>query len=262
MIQEILMQLSGAVVLITGAARGIGLALAHRFTREQPSAVVLSDVDAAALDASAASFGAVPIPANVAAEADVRSLISQIVGRFGRLDLICSNAGIFVGGGVETPDGEWDRAWRVNTLSHLYMTRAYLPHVRRQGHGHLLVTVSAAGLLTAPGAAPYAVTKHAALGLAEWLAVSHRGEGLRVSALCPEFVRTQMVLDVQGPYRDWMVNSAIPPESVAEAVVRGLANEDFLILPHPEVAEYFRRKAADYPRWLEGMRRLLDRVRR
>lgn len=261
MIQEILVELSGAVVLITGAARGIGLALAQRLAREQPSALVLSDVDAAALNASALSCGAVPISADVASEADVRSLITQIVERFGRLDLICSNAGIFVGGGVETPDAEWDRAWRVNTLSHVYMARAYLPHVRRQGHGHLLITVSAAGLLTAPGAAPYAVTKHAALSLAEWLAVSHHGEGLSVSALCPEFVRTQMVLDVQGPYRDWMVNSAIPPESVAEAVVQGLVNDDFLILPHPEVAEYFRRKAADYPRWLQGMRRLLDKVR-
>jgi NAD(P)-dependent dehydrogenase (short-subunit alcohol dehydrogenase family) len=261
MIQEILVQLSSAVVLITGAARGIGLALAQRFARQQPSALVLSDIDTAALNDAAASCGAVPIPADVSSEVAVQSLLAQIIDRFGRLDLICSNAGVFVSGGVEVPDPEWDRLWRVNLMSHVYIARAYLPHVRRQGHGYLLLTVSAAGLLTAPGAAPYAVTKHAALSLAEWLAVTHVADGLKVSALCPEFVRTQMVLDVEGPYRDWMVNAAIPPETVAETVVNGLAAEDFLILPHPEVAEYFHRKATDYPRWLQGMRRLLDKVR-
>lgn len=261
MIQEIPVQLAGAVILITGAARGIGLALAQRFAAQQPAGLVLSDLAGATLSEAADSCGGVAIPADVSSESDIQFLIGQTVERFGRLDLICSNAGIFVSGGVEVPDPEWDRIWRVNLMSHVYIARAYLPQVRRQGHGYLLLTVSAAGLLTAPGAAPYAVTKHAALSLAEWLAVTHATEGLKVSALCPEFVRTQMVLDVEGPYRDWMVNTAIPPETVAETVVNGLAAEDFLILPHPQVAEYFRRKATDYPRWLQGMRRLLDKVR-
>ncbi len=240
------MELAGKVIVITGAARGIGQAMARRFAAEKPQAILPVDL--------------LPVEggeqADVTVEADVQRVLRGVKERYGRVDLVCSNAGVLVEGGVEVADTEWERLWRVNVLSHLYVAR----EMAAQGGGYLLMTVSAAGLLTAPGSAPYAVTKHAALGLAEWLAVEYADRGFQVSCLCPQFVMTDMVLGVEGPFRNWMVGEAISVDVVAEAVVAGLRDERFLILPHPEVQEYFQRKASDYDRWIRGMRRMLSRV--
>lgn len=245
--------LKDKVVVITGAAKGIGRAMAERFARESPAAVVLVD---RRFDGESAPRG---IVADVSMEADVRRVVDSVLEKHGRIDLFCSNAGILVEGGIERPDGDWDRIWAVNVKSHLYAARAVLPSMLARGEGYLLQTVSAAGLLTSIGAAPYAVSKHAALGLAEWLAVTYGDRGIRVSCLCPAFVRTDMVYSVESPMRSWMLETSIPPEQVAETVVAGLREERFLILPHPAVAEFFRRKASDYDRWLAGMRRLQSR---
>ena len=163
-------------------------------------------------------------------------------------------------GGVEVADSEWERTWQVNVMAHIYAARAVLPRMVARGQGYLLQTVSAAGLLTQIGAAPYSVTKHAALGLAEWFAITYADQGIKVSCLCPQGVQTEMLRQGTGGIAELLRQTALEPEAVAEAVVAGLSEERFLILPHPEVAEYFRRKADDYERWLRGMRRLQQKA--
>jgi NAD(P)-dependent dehydrogenase (short-subunit alcohol dehydrogenase family) len=254
------MELRDQVIVLTGAAHGIGRAMAIRFARERPRALVLVDRDAEALAATARACGGEAVTADVTDAAAVADLASGAARKHGAIDLFCSNAGILVEGGVEVASAEWDRIWEVNVKSHLYAAQAVLPAMLERGRGYLLQTVSAAGLLTSIGAAPYSVSKHAALGLAEWIAVTYGGRGIGVSCLCPAFVRTAMVEGVGGAMGEWVRESAIPAEAVAEAVVAGLADERFLILPHADVAEHFRRKASDYDRWIRGMRRLAERV--
>ena len=200
--------------------------------------------------------GGVAMRVDAADEAQVRELVAKA----GDIDLFCSNAGISVTGGIEVPDADWERIWGINVKAHLYAARAVLPGMLARGVGYLLHTVSAAGLLTQIGSAPYSVTKHAALALAEWLAITYGDRGIKVSCLCPQGVLTRMLLGPDGKRVSFLREGAIEPEEVADAVVRGLQEERFLILPHPEVAEYFRRKADDYDRWLAGMRRLNARV--
>jgi NAD(P)-dependent dehydrogenase (short-subunit alcohol dehydrogenase family) len=189
-------------------------------------------------------------------ESDVAAIVDEILKKHGRIDLFCSNAGIGVAGGEEVNDREWQRIWEVNVMAHVYAARAVLPSMLARREGYLLQTVSAAGLLTQIGSAPYAVTKHAALAFAEWLAVTYGDQGLKVSALCPQGVRTRMLEEADFGNGEFLKEGALEPEQVAEAVVKGLRAENFLILPHPEVAEYFRRKAGDCDRWLRGMRKL------
>jgi len=180
---------------------------------------------------------------------------------YGPIDLFCSNAGISVAGGEETTDEDWQRMWEINVRAHIYAARAVLPGMLARGQGYLLHTASAAGLLTQIGSAPYAVTKHAAVAFAEWLAMAHGDAGIKVSCLCPQGVRTRMLMgEEMSSTRNFLFEGSVSPEDVADAVVKGLDEERFLILPHPEVAEYFRRKADDYDRWLRGMRRLQTRV--
>jgi len=251
------MQLAGKVVVVTGGANGIGRALAHRFAAEGARAVVVADVDGAAAHAVAREIGGAAFATDVSQEPDVRRLVQQTEERYGAIDLFCSNAGIFLHGGVELPDEDWQRMWDVNVRAHIYAARAVLPAMITRGGGYLLQTASAAGLLSQIGSAPYAVTKHAAVALAEWLAITHYQQGIRVSVLCPQGVRTNMLAGApQTGVGALLRETALEPEQVAEAVVKGLAEERFLILPHPEVADYFQRKAADYERWLRGMRRL------
>lgn len=261
------MELAGKVAVVTGGASGIGRALCRRFAAEG-AAVVVGDVDAAGAAAVAQEIGGLAVPGDMSVEADVKALIDTTLLSFDRLDLFCANAGILWGAkpddptdvvGPDAPDEAWDRIWRVNVLSHVYAARAVVPVLLEQGGGHLLVTASAAGLLTVLGNAPYAVTKHAAVALAEWLAITYGDRGLRVSCLCPQLVRTDMLAAAGEHFPDGQGNTGLgvlEPEDVAGAVVEGLRDERFLILPHPEVAEYFRRKADDYDRWLAGMRRL------
>jgi NAD(P)-dependent dehydrogenase (short-subunit alcohol dehydrogenase family) len=249
--------LAGKVIVVTGAARGIGQAMADRFAREQPAALVLVDCGAGPWPAA----GSQPAPQethriDVAIESEVHELVSSVLKRHGRIDLFCSNAGILVEGGIETDEAEWDRIWAVNVKSHLYAAKAVLPGMLVRGQGYLLQTVSAAGLLTSIRAAPYAVSKHAALALAEWLAVTYGDRGIGVSCLCPAFVRTSMIEPATGKMGEWMRETAIDPAVVAEVAVEGLRAERFLILPHPEIGEFFSRKANDYDRWLRGMRKL------
>jgi NAD(P)-dependent dehydrogenase (short-subunit alcohol dehydrogenase family) len=261
------MRLAGRVAVVTGGAGGIGAALATRFAAEGAAGVVVADLDGGAAQAVADAIGpaAVGLGVDVTDEDRVRALVATTEARYGRIDLFCANAGVTVGAGIEASGAEWQRAWAVNVLAHVYGARAVLPGMLARGEGYLLHTCSAAGLLTAVGDAPYTVTKHAALGLAEWLAVTYGDRGIRVSALCPQGVRTPMLTDgLDAGHVGARVTAAsgavLSPEEVAGAVVDGLAKERFLILPHPEVAAYAHRKAADPDAWLSAMRAMVSRL--
>jgi NAD(P)-dependent dehydrogenase (short-subunit alcohol dehydrogenase family) len=249
------MQLRGKTIVVTGGGNGIGAALCRRFAAEGARRIVSADIDARAAEKVANEVGGVGIGLDVADEAQVRDLVAKA----GDVDLFCSNAGISVTGGLDVTDADWERIWGINVKAHLYAARAVLPGMLARGGGYLLNTVSAAGLLTQIGSAPYSVTKHAALALAEWLAITYGERGIKVSCLCPQGVRTNMLLRADGP-GNFLLPGSLSVEEVADVVVQGLADERFLILPHPEVAEYFRRKASDYDRWLRGMRRLQSSV--
>jgi len=250
------MQLADKVIVVTGGANGIGAALCRRFAAEGAKAVIIADIDDGAAQRVAAEIGGLGVRTDVTRESDLQRLTGEVVARYGAIDLFCSNAGIAVDGGEETPDPEWQRCWDVNVMAHVMAARAVLPGMLARGDGYLLQTVSAAGLLTHIHSATYAVTKHASLAFAEWLAMAYGDRGIKVSALCPQGVRTDMLRRAATGGRTFLLDSALEPEQVADAVVKGLAEERFLILPHPEVAEYFRRKATDYDRWLRGMRTL------
>jgi NAD(P)-dependent dehydrogenase (short-subunit alcohol dehydrogenase family) len=250
------MQLKNKVVVVTGGGSGIGRALCRRFSAEGANGIVVSDVNAAAAAAVADEIDGMAVEANVGHESDVKHLVNQALAKYGVIDCFCSNAGILIDGGEEKSDAEWQRIWEINVMSHIYAARAVLPGMLARGDGYLLQTVSAAGLLTTIGSAPYSVTKHAALGFAEWLSMTYGDRGIKVSALCPQGVRTDMLLNDGSGVAAFLKQTALDPEQVADAVVKGFAEERFLILPHPIVGEYFQHKATDYDRWLRGMRRL------
>ena len=242
------------IVVVTGAASGIGRALAHRFAREGAKLVVCSDLNAEGVRAVAASVGGVAFETNVAKEADIKHLIERVEADHGPIDLFCSNAGIGVGGGAEASDEGWQRIWDINVMAHVWAARHLVPLMAARGGGYLLNTSSAAGLLSQIGSAPYAVTKHAAVGLAEWLAITHGDQGIKVSVLCPQAVRTAMTAG--NPDGVASVDGMMEPDDLAEVVIKSLGAEDFLILPHPQVLEYMRRKTGDYNRWIGGMQKL------
>ncbi len=248
------MDIAGKIVVVTGAASGIGRALALRFAAEGAKAVVCADRDAAGVKATAEACGGVAFVTDVSREADILALIEGVERDIGPIDLFCSNAGIGVGGGAEAPDEAWQRIWDINVMAHVWAARHLVPLMIARGGGYLMNTASAAGLLSQIGSAPYAVTKHAAVALAEWLAITHGDDGVKVSVLCPQAVRTAMTAG--NPDGVASVDGMIEPEDVADACVKAIAAETFLILPHPEVLEYMRRKTGDYDRWLGGMRKL------
>jgi NAD(P)-dependent dehydrogenase (short-subunit alcohol dehydrogenase family) len=251
------MELTSKVIVVTGAARGIGRALVRRFANEHPKAIVVADIDARGASAVADEIGGDAVQCDVSHEEDVKRLVNETEASHGRIDVFCSNAGIAVAGGPEASDADWQRIWEVNVLSHVFVARHALPGMLARHAGYIVGTVSAAGLLNHLFAAPYGVSKAAALSLFEWLAIAHGDAGVQVSCLCPQGVKTDMLAAERRLLRtDFLTATAIEPEAVADAVVEGIGREHFLILPHPEVAEYFRRKAADYDRWLRGMRRL------
>jgi len=250
-------ELTDRVVVVTGAARGIGRALATRFASEGAKAVVVVDIDAEGARSAAADIGATAMRCDVAHEDDVTDLVQQIEAAHGRIDIFCSNAGIAVGGGPEAANTDWQRIWDVNVMSHVYVARHVLPGMLARKEGYLVGTVSAAGLLNHVFAAPYGATKAAALSFFEWLSIAHGDDGIRVSCLCPQGVKTDMLaLERSRLGIDFLEAGALEPSAVAAAVVEGIRAERFLILPHPEVADFFKRKADDYDRWLRGMRRL------
>ncbi|HJZ79395.1 MAG TPA: SDR family oxidoreductase [Pyrinomonadaceae bacterium] len=256
------MEIRNKVVVVTGGANGIGRSLCRRFAADAARSVVVVDVDIKGATTVAKEIGGLAIEADVANEADIVRVVEQTTKAFGAIDLFCSNAGVFGAlGGPEVPDQVWRQLWDVNVMAHIYAARAVLPAMLARGAGYLLQTASAAGLLTQIGAAPYAVTKHASIAFAEWLSIMYGPAGIGVSVLCPQGVRTRMLLGDDGRRESFLREGSLDPDEVAAAVVEGLAAEQFLILPHPEVAGYFRRKADDYDRWLRGMRRLNDKVR-
>lgn len=252
------MELSDKVVVVTGGGNGIGRALCRRFAAEGARAIVVADINPGEAAHVAAEISGTAVEADVAREPDVARIVEHAIARHERIDLFCSNAGIAVTGDEQTPDGDWSRCWSVNVMAHVYAARAVIPHMLARGGGYLLQTVSAAGLLTHPQSATYAVTKHASLAFAEWLSITYGDRGIRVSALCPQGVRTDMLrrAEAEGTRRSFLLDSALEPEQVADEAVTGIAAERFLILPHPEVAEFVRRRAGDHDRWLRGMRRL------
>ena len=248
------MDLKDKIIVVTGAASGIGRAMAIRFKAEGAKKVICADRDIAGAKVTAEQIDGVAIACDVSQEADIQALIESVESYQGPIDLFCSNAGIGVGGGAETPNADWQRIWDINVMSHVWAARHLVPLMAARGGGYLVNTASAAGLLSQIGSAPYAVTKHAAVGLAEWLAITHGDQGIKVSVLCPQAVRTAMTAG--NPDGVASIDGMMEPEEVAEAVVRAIETETFLILPHPEVLEYMRRKTGDYDRWIGGMRKL------
>ena len=264
------MQLEGVVAVVTGAASGIGRSLARALALEAGCVVVVADIDGARADGVAAEIAAEAGPhgtAGFAAGIDVTdedavvALIERVESSLGPIELWCGNAGISRLGGVERPDDEWNQVWDVNVMAHVIACRHLVPRWLERGSGHLLVTASAAGLLTNFGTASYAVTKHAAVGLAEWIAITHGDDGVRVSCLCPQGVRTPMT-ENEGAVAVDQVRALgmMEPEDVAAATLEALRQDRFLILPHPEVAAYEARRAGDRQRWLDGMRRMRRRL--
>ena len=244
-----------------GGANGIGQALCRRFAAEGVAPWWWRTLTRPPRPSWHAIPAGSPCEQMSAGPTIWRRCVAQVTQRFGQIDLFCSNAGIETGGGIDAPDEAWQRIWSVNVMAHIYAARAVLPGMIARGRGYLLQTASAAGLLTQMTSAPYSATKHAAVGLADWLAITYADAGIKVSCLCPLGVRTNMLMGTDDPIAVFLRQDAIDPEQVAEAVVRGLAEERFLILPHPEVADFFRRKADDYDRWLRGMQRLRQLAR-
>ncbi len=255
------MELTGRNVVVTGAAGGIGRALARRFAEERPSHLALADRDLAGVQAVAEPLGAQAVEFDAGSEPSVVSLVEQATEAGGPVDVFISNAGVPGGrGGPETPDEAWDEAWRVNVMSHVWASRALLPQMLERGEGYLINTASAAGLLTQVSSLVYSVTKHAAVALAEWMSIEYVEKGVRVSCICPQGVRTPMLeLAMDDPVGAAALNSGglIEPEDVADAVVEGIRAERMLILPHENVAGFMAFKGADHERWLRGMRRLV-----
>ena len=260
------MDVAGKVVVITGGASGIGRALAYRFADDGAEGIVVADLDQeGATDVATDLDNAIAVGCDVADPRHADVLISAAEQSFGPVDLYCANAGVAVGINMATP-ADWDLALNVNVRAHITAAERLLPGWLERGSGYFLTTASAAGIASQIGSAPYAVTKHAALAFAEWLSITYGARGVGVSCLCPMGVNTPLLNDGLGGedglgFRVVAAASTIlEPEQVADAVVDGLAEERFLILPHPEVLEFFQRKAADYDRWLAGMRRLQARV--
>ena len=248
------MEVRDKVVVVTGAANGIGRALAKRFSEEGAGKIIIADLDEQGLKIVETETGAESFKTDVASEADIKQLIESCERKYGGIDLLCNNAGIGVNGGPEVPNEDWQKIWEINVMAHVYAARAAIPGMLRRGSGYILNTASAAGLLSQIGSAPYAVTKHAAVSFAEWLAITYGDRGLKVSVLCPQAVRTAMTAD--DPDGVASVDGMIEPEQVSEAVVATLKNESFLVLPHPKVLDYIQRKSGDYDRWIKGMKKL------
>lgn len=253
------MDLGDKVAVITGGASGIGAALARRFRAAGARGIAIADLDERGLAAVAHDTGALPVRCDVSRETDVRALVERAEAELGPVDVFCSNAGIARLGDEDVPDEEWQLNWDVHVMAHVYAVRAVAPRMAARGGGYLVHTASAAGLLSHIQSATYSVTKHAAVAFAEWVAIKYRASGIRVSVLAPQAVRTPMTERPDGAAVA-SVDGMIEPEVLAECVVDCMARETFLILPHPEVADYLRRKVDDPDRWLEGMSRWRERA--
>jgi len=252
-------ELKDSGVVITGGGGGIGAALARRFSGAG-ARVVVADINEEAATAVAREIGGVAVAGDAASEAGLERLISRATSELGAIDMYCANAGVAPHGGADAGEAAWASAWEVNVMAHVRAAALLLPSWLDRGRGRFLATVSAAGMLTMLGSAPYSVTKHAALSFAEWLSATYRHRGITVQALCPQGVRTAMLADAGPGGRFLMGASAIEPGQVAEAVAQALADDRFLILPHPEVAGYYQARANDTDAWITGMNRLQRKI--
>ena len=259
------MQVADKVVIVTGGANGIGKALCERFHREGAHKVVVADLEQENARVVAATVDGDAYGVDVRDEGQIQAMVTEVEARYGRIDLFCSNAGIIALDGepwwaTSAPNTTWQAMWEIHVMAHVYAARACLPGMLERGAGYLLNTTSAAGLLSQIGDAAYSTTKHAAIGFAESLAITHGDDGIKVSVLCPQAVATRMIGDIDaGDGATAGVDGVLSVQQVADAVVQGLVDEKFLILPHNEVSEYRSRKMADYDRWLGGMRKLRRR---
>ncbi len=247
------MNLKDKIIVITGGASGIGAAMARRFAAAGAKHVVCADRDLAGAQSVADDIGGTAIQTDVSLEADISSLIETVEKDIGPIDLFVSNAGIIMEGGVEVADDGWQKIWDINVLAHIRAARILVPKMLARGGGYILSTASAAGLLAQIGSAPYSVTKHAAVSFAEWLAITHGDEGLKVSVLCPQGVATAMTADIDTSTvaKDGMLTA----EAVAQITLDAIEEERFLIMPHPQVADYIKQKGSDPERWITGMQR-------
>ena len=246
------MKLKDKVVVITGGATGIGAALARRFHAEGAKAIAVAGFQEDLLRQVAAEVDGLAVPCDVSRESEIQNLISKVEEAFGPIDVFCSNAGIARMGDEDVPDEEWQLNWEVHVMAHIYAARALAPKMAARGGGYLVNTASAAGLLSHIQSATYSVTKHAAVAFAEWLSIKYRDQGVRVSVLAPQAVRTPMT-DRPDEAEVASVDGMIEPEELADCVVETMDKEEFLILPHPVVKKYMMNKATDVDRWLAGM---------
>ena len=251
------MKVAGKNIVITGGASGIGKALAERFRAEGAAGITVADLTADTLEEVAKSIDGLAVPCDVSKEADIQTLVKKAEDAYGPIDIFVSNAGIARYGWEETPDEIWDQNWRIHVMAHVFAARAVIDKMVERGSGYLINTASAAGLLSQIDSSSYATTKHAAVAFAETLAIRYGDKGVRVSVLCPQQVKTAMTANRAGSVSD--VDGTLEPEELADCVIETMDKEEFLILPHPQVLDYMRRKTSDYDRWLGGMRKLRDR---
>jgi len=248
------MDIQGKICVITGAASGIGRALCVAFADAGAAHVVCVDRNGEGAAETARMVGGTAHTVDVSKQAEITEMIDAVERDIGPIDLFWSNAGIAVGGGMETPDDDWQRVWEVNVMSHVWAARHLVPLMSARGGGYLLNTASAAGLLNQVGSASYGVTKHAAVGLAEWIAMTHGDAGIKVSVLCPQAVRTEMTRGHEDHVA--AIDGMMEPDTVAQICLAAIAEETFLILPHAEVRDYMQNKVQNYDRWIGGMRKL------
>ncbi len=253
------MEVKGKIAVVTGAASGIGRAMARRFADEGAKGVVCADMNGDGAKSVADEFGGLGIEIDVTNEDEIKALVAETEAKVGPIDLFCSNAGISRGGDINVPQKDMEDSMNVHMYAHLYAARAVIPGMIERGGGYLFNTSSAAGLLTIIGSLSYAVSKHAAVSLAEWLAITYGDQGIKVSVLCPQGVRTAMTGGGDGGSAG--LDGMLEPEELADYVMDTIREEKFLCLPHSEVLEYMQRKTSDYDRWLGGMRRLQERMR-
>ena len=254
------MELKDKIIVVTGAASGIGRAMAIRFKAEGAKQVVAVDINIDGAEATAELIGGVAMSADVSKEEDIQRVIEATEETIGPIDLFCSNAGVGMAESINSANKEWQMSWDINVMSHVYASRHLLPRMISRGGGYFLNTSSAAGLLNQIGGAAYGVTKHAAVGFGEWLAIHHQHQGIKVSMLCPQAVRTPMTDNDNDATAAAASNGMIEPEELCDTFVEGLRSETFMILPHPIVLDYMRNKTSNYDRWIGGMNKLMKKI--
>lgn len=255
------MDMNGKVAVVTGGASGIGKAIAKEFANAGAK-VAIADVSLERAKEAAGEISGLAIKVDVTREEDIKTAVYKVETELGPIDLFCSNAGVFfgeTGNAASASNDAWQTCWDIHVMSHVYAARAVLPSMLERGDGYLLNMASAAGLLSQIGDAAYSATKHAAVGFAESLAISHGDDGIKVSVICPQYVATPM-LGYEDGTNDIRNEGTLTSEEVAKTILKGVEEERFLILTHKEVRDYVQHKAADTERWIEGMQKLRQKI--